>query len=46
MQSSKKIVAVNRDPKANIFRIADYGVVGTCDEVLPAFREALAQILR
>ena len=46
MQSSKKIVAVNRDPKANIFRIADYGVVGTCEEVLPAFREALAETLR
>jgi len=46
MQSSKKIVAINRDPKANIFRIANYGVVGTCEEVVPAFREALAEILR
>jgi electron transfer flavoprotein alpha subunit len=46
MQSSKKIIAINRDPKANIFRIADYGVVGACEEVLPAFREALAETLR
>jgi electron transfer flavoprotein alpha subunit len=46
MQSSKKIVAINRDPKANIFSIADYGVVGACEEVLPAFRETLREILR
>jgi electron transfer flavoprotein alpha subunit len=46
MQSSKKIVAINRDPKANIFRMADYGVVGSCEEVLPAFREALTEMLR
>jgi len=44
MQSSKKIVAINRDPKANIFRIADYGVVGTCEEVVPAFKEAITEI--
>ncbi len=44
MQSSKKIVAINRDPKANIFRIADYGVVGTCEEVVPAFMEAITEI--
>jgi len=44
MQSSKKIVAINRDRKANIFRIADYGVVGDCEEVVPAFQEALSKI--
>ena len=46
MQSSKKIVAINRDPNANIFRIADYGVVGNCEEVVPAFKEAITEILR
>jgi len=46
MYRSKRIVAINRDPKANIFRIADYGVVGPFEEVLPAFREAISEMLR
>jgi len=41
MHGSRKIVAVNRDPKAGIFRMADYGVVGPYEEVIPAFRDAL-----
>ena len=41
ISGAKKIIAVNKDPKANIFRIADYGVVGSCEEVLPAFRKAI-----
>ena len=45
MYSSRKIVAINKDPKANIFRIADYGVVGTCEEVVPAFKEAVSEVL-
>ena len=34
---SKILVAVNRDPDANIFREADFGVVGDFREVLPSF---------
>jgi electron transfer flavoprotein alpha subunit len=40
--SSQVIVAVNSDPAAPIFRIANYGVVGDWKEVVPAFRDALA----
>jgi electron transfer flavoprotein alpha subunit len=41
MQSSKCIVAVNRDPEAPIFTFADYGVVGDLLTVVPALTEEL-----
>jgi len=45
MSASRTIVAVNKDAKANIFKVADYGVVGNLEEVLPAFKDALEEIL-
>ena len=42
---SKNIVAVNKDPEANIFKEASYGVVGDWKKVIPALTEKVKELL-
>ncbi len=43
VRDAKVVVAINSDPQAEIFRRADYGVVGDLYDVIPALHEALGQ---
>jgi len=43
--AAKNIVAINKDPEANIFRQAHFGVVGDWKKVLPAFTDKVKELL-
>tara|TARA_B100000131_G_scaffold288377_1_gene299660 strand:+ start:2161 stop:3090 length:930 start_codon:yes stop_codon:yes gene_type:complete len=45
MRTSKYIVAINKDPEAPIFGVADYGIVATWEDAIPALKDEISSLL-
>ena len=44
MKGSQNIIAINKDPEAPIFELADYAVVGDLHEIAPKLTEAIQSL--
>jgi electron transfer flavoprotein alpha subunit len=45
ISGAKSIVAINKDPEANIFKFAHFGIIGNYEKILPAFIENCRKLL-
>jgi electron transfer flavoprotein alpha subunit len=45
MEKAQRVIAINTDPRARIFRFADLGIVGDLHAVLPLLVERLEQTM-
>jgi len=45
VSGTKTIVAINKDPEANIFKVADYGIVGDWKIIVPALNDKIRELV-
>jgi electron transfer flavoprotein alpha subunit len=45
VSGAKTIVAINKDPEANIFKVADYGIIGDWKKVMPALNNKVQELV-
>jgi electron transfer flavoprotein alpha subunit len=44
MKGAETVIAINRDPKAPIFGVAHYGIVGDLFKIIPALKDKVKEL--